>query len=315
MRALVGAGSDGVTRAEATGGGWLVERVPLEQDVRCLSADPLREAVVWAGTQRAGLHRSDDAGRTWRFTGLDGATVTSVAPSPAEQGVVYVGTKPARVFVSRDDGATWSELESFHRIRGRRLWFSPAERPFVAYVQGLAVSPTDPDIVLAGIEFGAVVRSEDGGRTWSGHRGGASRDCHSLAFHPTDGRYVYEGGGTGPSMSRDAGLTWDADRTGMDRKYCWAVTADPADPETWYVSAAKGPRAAHGGGPADGRVLRRGGAWEAVGAFESMPYALFHDGVLHAGLGDGSVRRLEGESWSVLPLSMGAGVRCYAAVA
>lgn len=49
----------------------------------------------------------------------------------------------------------------------------------------------------AGIELGAVVRSEDGGRTWSGHRHGALRDCHSLTFHHSHAQWVYEAGGTG----------------------------------------------------------------------------------------------------------------------
>ncbi|HLF68154.1 MAG TPA: hypothetical protein VI503_02325 [Gaiellaceae bacterium] len=250
-------------------------------------------------------------------SGLDGVLVKSLAASPTERGVVYAGTRPALVFVSRDGGGTWSELESFRGIRGRRLWFSPAEKPFTAYVQGLALKPADPSVIVAGIEFGAVVRSEDGGRTWSGHRSGASRDCHSLTFHATDGRHVYEGGGTGPATSRDGGRTWDGDRTGLDRKYCWAVAADPADPEVWYVSASTGPRSAHGRGDAEAVISRRsGGRWERVGEpFEHMPYELFHvDGVLHAGLANGEVERLDGEAWTTLPLSLGQTARVFAVV-
>jgi hypothetical protein len=71
---------------------------------------------------------------------------------------------------------------------------------------GLSVSPTDPNVIVAGVEFGALVRSEDGGRTWSNHRKGALRDCHSLTFHATNGNWVYEGGG-GATVSRDGGLT------------------------------------------------------------------------------------------------------------
>jgi hypothetical protein len=45
------------------------------------------------------------------------------------------------------------------------LWrVTPAEPPFnQAYVLGLTVSPTDPDAIVAGIEFGALLRSDDGG--------------------------------------------------------------------------------------------------------------------------------------------------------
>ncbi|HSI97647.1 MAG TPA: hypothetical protein VK926_04735 [Gaiellaceae bacterium] len=316
MRALLAAARHGVARAEAAGGAWTVERVLDGVDVRCLAADPLEEGVVWAGTQGDGLYRSDDAGRSWRPSGIAGRVVKSVAPSPTEPGVVYAGAKPALIFTSRDGGTTWSELESFRRIRGRRLWFSPAEKPFTAYVQGLALSPADPRVIVAGIEVGAVVRSEDGGTTWSGHRPGASRDCHSLQFHATDGRFVYEGGGTGPAMSRDAGRAWDGDRSGLDRRYCWAATADPEDPEVWYVSASTGPRAAHGGVAADACVYRRRSArWETVaGPLDDMPYALFHDsGRLHMGLASGRVLRLDDE-WSPLPLELGPGTHVFVPV-
>ena len=316
MQALVAADRTGATRAAPSGEGWASERVLEDADVRCLAAGPGAEGVVWAGTEGDGLYRSDDAGRSWRRSGLRGVTVKSVAASSIEPGVVYAGTKPARVFRSRDGGESWEELESFRRIRGRRVWFSPAEKPFTAYVQALALSPTEPGVVLAGIEFGAVVRSDDGGATWSGHRRRASRDCHSLQFHPHDGRYAYEGGGTGPAASRDAGVTWDRDRTGLDRRYCWAAAADPGDPETWFVSAAKGPKAAHGGGPADARVFRRRtSAWEPIGAFDSMPYGLFHvDDLLHAGLADGRVLRFDGEEWTALPVALGAGAHAFAVV-
>jgi len=143
------------------------------QDVRCLAIDPQHPALVYAGTQGNGVLRSDDGGKTWRAAGPAGRIVKSLAVSRTKPGVVYAGTKPALVFVSRDGGQTWEELAGFRRIFSRRFWLSPAEKPFTAYVQALALSPMEPGVAPAGIEAGAVVRSSDGGRTWSGHRRGA----------------------------------------------------------------------------------------------------------------------------------------------
>ena len=78
--------------------------------------------------------------------------------SAQEAGVLYAGTKPPAVFVSRDAGDTWLELESFRQMR-RRFWYTPAE-PGAPYVLGLTVSPTEPTVILAGIEYGAVLRSD-----------------------------------------------------------------------------------------------------------------------------------------------------------
>src|SRR5687768_12178093 len=139
----------GIARASKRGSeGWDVEHLMPGEDVRCLAIDPLNSSVVYAGTQGNGVFRSDDKGRTWRQAGMQGWIVKSIAASPIEPGVVYVGTKPALMYVSRDGGAKWEELEVFRRIRGRRFWFSPAEKPFIAYVQAIALSPTDPNVIL-----------------------------------------------------------------------------------------------------------------------------------------------------------------------
>src|SRR5215469_2518019 len=136
---------------------WSVEFLLSEQDVRCLATDPLNPHVLYAGTQGNGVLRSDDGGKTWRSVGLAGQIVKALAVSRTQPGTVYAGTKPALLFVSRDGGASWTELASFRRIRSRRFWFSPAEKPFTAYVQAIALSPSAPKTIMVGIEAGAVV--------------------------------------------------------------------------------------------------------------------------------------------------------------
>src|SRR5690606_17220926 len=94
------------------------------------------------------------------------------------------------------------------RVR-RWFWYSPAEPPDTRpYVMGLAVSPTTPGVIVAGIEAGGLVRSVDDGRTWRGHCRGADRDCHDLTFNPNAGNWLYQAGGGGPAYSTDAGQSW-----------------------------------------------------------------------------------------------------------
>jgi len=190
---FIATNGQGLARAERNADGeWSVEFLRAEQDVRCLAADPLNPSVLYAGTQGDGVLRSDDRGKTWQPAGMQGQIVKSLAVSPHEPGTIYAGIKPAYLFVPGDGGQTWAELEGFRRIPFRWWWFSPAEKPGSAYVQAMTLSPTDPDVIMAGIEFGAVVRSTDGGQNWSGHRKGSLRDCHTLKFHTTDGNWVYE---------------------------------------------------------------------------------------------------------------------------
>src|SRR5579875_3206546 len=63
LLALTGHGVERAT--ETSDGGWAVESVLQEHPLRCLAADPLRPGGVYAGTERAGILRSDDGGRTW----------------------------------------------------------------------------------------------------------------------------------------------------------------------------------------------------------------------------------------------------------
>lgn len=314
----------GLVRASRNGDRWSVENLLPGTNVRCLVSDPLNPRIVHAGTRGRGVLRSDDGGRAWRPAGLDRKIVTSLAVSRADPNTLYAGTKPALLHASRDGGATWTELESFRRIRSRWFWFSPADPPgYSAYVQALTVSPADPNLILAGIELGAVVRSTDGGRSWSGHRPGAMRDCHSLTFHVSDGRWAYQGGAgfraRGAAISRNAGETWSAPKEGLDRGYGWAVAADPARPEIWYVSVSPSPWKAHVPGRAEAYIFRSvgGASWDRLGGglpqpLDHMPFALVTDraapGHLYAGLGNGDIwfSADYGDRWEQLPIHLDA---------
>jgi hypothetical protein len=313
----------GIARAtEGDRGEWRVETLLLGSDVRCLSVDPLYEGRIYAGTQGAGVLRSDDGGTTWRSSGLDGQVVKALAASPLRRGVVYAGTKPARMFVSRDGGDNWDELTAFRRIPLRWLWLSPAELPFTGYVQAIALSPTDPYRIVVGIEAGATVLSWDGGKSWTRHRAGALRDCHSLIFHSTRGEWLYEVGGGimgrgGSAFSRNAGRTWSSVSRGLDRHYGWAVAADPVRPEVWYLSASPGAFKAHSEKRAQASIFRSDGEkWQRLGGglpepLDHMPYALLTDagapGHIYTSLSNGDIWHSSdhGEHWRQLPMSMG----------
>ena len=319
----------GVARAERDADGtWRVGRVLEGEPIQTLASDPNDRTRVWAAA-RDGVWRSIDRGVTWRRAGLDGRVVKALAVSPHDPRTVLAGLKPAGVALTRDGGDRWHELHGFRAAR-RFWWWSPADPPGrVPYVSAVAISPDDPRVLIAGVELGAVVRSEDGGRTWSPHRRRADRDCHDLRFHAVDGRWAYEAGGGGPAVSRDAGRSWRHPLRGLHGRYTMACAADPARPEVWYVSASpmvdwrapwRTPVAHHDGRAQAGIYRSSGGApWERLGRglpqpLDHMPYALVTDprepGHLYAGLANGEVWHGEdhGDVWTRLPVNLG-GVR------
>lgn len=283
-------------------GDWRAEAALAGHDVRCLAIDG---ATVYAGTQAGQVHRSSDGGRSWLACALRGAPVKSLVVTPS---AVYAGTKEPRVHVSFDAGESWRPLAHFSRARSW-WWGQPAERPFrPSYVSALALTP---EAILAGIEACGVLRSVDGGRTWSGHRRGALRDCHELL---TAGERVYEAGSGGLAVSGDGGRTWQRRRRGLDRRYGWSVAVGD---ETVYLAAAPY-RAAHSRN-SRARVFRSSGAeaWEpCTDELSSLPRLRAVHRELFAALGDGTLlcSADRGDSWSRIPVSLGGPARALLAL-
>src|SRR4051794_27907612 len=77
--------------------------------------------VVLAGSNGGGLHRSEDAGRTWSRVeaGLSAPVIRFLGPDPAHAGGILAGTEPGGIFRSEDGGLSWRELEGFATLPGR----------------------------------------------------------------------------------------------------------------------------------------------------------------------------------------------------
>lgn len=275
--------------------------------IQCLGRS---EEQVFAGSRGQGVFTSRDGGESWEQLDFPQPDVFSLAVSPAD-GRVYAGCEPSMLFRSDDAGASWRELEALRAIPSAPTWSFPP-RPWTSHVRWIAPSPHDAGLLLAGIELGGLMRSEDGGESWSDHRPGAQRDVHCLAWHPREPARAYEAAGGGAAWSSDGGATWSPADAGRDRHYTWALAVDPEDPERWYVSASTGPFQAHGSRPAEALLYRweDGGPWRPLDGglpqpLDSMPYALaFRDGGLFAGLADGTLYASEdrGDTWAEIAL-------------
>jgi hypothetical protein len=327
MTVFISTKDRGLARArQNSDGGWIVEHLLASRRVHVLAKTSTRPDLLYAGVDDQGIWHSKDGGLEWKPCGLEGKVIKSISISPHNPDVIYAGSMPTHLYRSRDGAQTWEEMESFRQAPGRWWWFSPADSSLKACVQAIGISPADPDILVVGIEFGAVICSSDGGQTWQGHRRGALRDCHSLTFHHTDGRRVYEAGGSGAgaACSTDGGITWNQTKKGLDRHYGWACAADPQRSELWYASlsasftrARPGVPAAHVDGFANAGIYRKigEGNWELLGGglpqpLNHMAYALLTDpaspGAVWAGLSHGEVWHSPdyGDTWQQLPFSL-----------
>jgi photosystem II stability/assembly factor-like uncharacterized protein len=302
VRPLFVATGDAVVRV--TGG--RAEGVLEEAGVHCVAVDARDRDSVLAGCRGGGVFETEDGGTNWRDVGLPATDVSSVAYSAAN-GTAFAGCEPSALWARRN--GSWEELSTLRELPSAPTWSFPP-RPWTSHVRWIAPSPHDPDVVLAGIELGGLMRTSDGGETWEDHRPGAQRDVHALAWHPTEAGRAYEAGGGGSAWSKDNGESWEAADAGRDRHYTWALAVDPADPDCWFVSASTGPFEAHGSRPAQAALYRwqGDGPWQELDLglgrpLEAMPYALaVTDEGLVVALRDGRLFLSDdrGDSWHPL---------------
>ncbi len=234
----------GVMAAARSGSEWRLEtRVLAGHHVSSITS---RSGVIVAGTND-GIFRSEDGGKTWQETG-DGLTVRHVrwlATVPDAPAQILAGTEPAAIFASHDSGLSWRECSEVAQLRSRYGWSLPYS-PEAGCVRGFAAQGGR---VYAAVEVGGVLRSGDGGESWSLAAGsdGIPRfstpqgglvhpDVHSIVVHPSSGELVFAATGGGLYHSSDGGKTWQC----LYQCYCRAVWVDPADAAHLILGPADG---------------------------------------------------------------------------
>lgn len=251
----------------------------------CLAAAPGGGGPAWCGTTDAGVHRSDDGGRSWHVAGLPGAHVTALTVDPVEEGVVWAGTEPSAVWRGRwasspaagargsggdgsdDDPAPveWERRDGLLDLPSSDGWSFPP-RPQTHHVRWIACHPSEAGRLWVAVEAGALVRTTDGGATWHDRVDGSPHDTHEVAIHRDRPDLLRIAAGDGYFESPDAGRSWSSPMEGLEVGYLRSVAVAPDDPDTVIVSAASKARSAYAAFRADGRLYRRqgGGRWERV---------------------------------------------------
>lgn len=232
---------------------------------KALATDPADPARVYCATYDRGAWRSDDAGETWRPIGTPQdyyrpanaqgigpreTSFISVNPKPGANGrhSIWVGTEPSRLYRSDDLGATFEQVTEFD-LPSKASWSFPP-RPGTHHVQWIA---HDQGSIHVAIEFGATLRSLDGGRTFTDRLPNSPRDTHTLRSHSAAPGRLYAALGDaffqrGHSFaeSRDGGKTWRYVGRGLEAMpYLYGLAVNAGNPDDIRVAASPDPYAAH----------------------------------------------------------------------
>jgi photosystem II stability/assembly factor-like uncharacterized protein len=247
----------------------------------------------------------------WRLIGpFRAGRVVAVAGDASDHLTFYFGSTGGGVWKTRDGGLSWRNVsDGFFRR---------------ASVGALAVAPSDPNVIYAGMgeccirsnvaHGDGVYRSTDAGATWV-HRGlAATRHIGRVRVHPADPDVVYAaalGHAHGPNdergvyRSRDGGRSWDLVLHSGPDAGAVDLVIDPHNPRVLYATfwqARRLPWRLDSGGPGSGlwRSADGGDTWTDISRRPGLP-----SGVLgRIGVAASPARR--GRLWAIVEAEDGA---------
>lgn len=206
-----------------------------------LAESPVRENLLYAGTDDGALNITEDGGGTWRkvehFSGVPDTTfVSSVTPSQHDANTVYAsfnnhkaGDFKPYLLKSTDQGKSWTSIAGNLPERGS-VWV-------------VAEDHVNPSLLFAGTEFGAFF-TVDGGKKWIKLAGLPTIPVRDIVIHRKNNDLVLATFGRGFYILDDYSPLRDAAKTTEQR----SVLLPVADAEM-YIEASPlggGPRGAQG---------------------------------------------------------------------
>lgn len=250
---LVAVGTDnGVLVFRPEGTGWTLKAQGLYGRVVPALAFH-KDGTLYAGAANGTVYRSSDL-ENWEplFDGLTYPSVHSLAFDPQDPNVILAGTEPAAVFKSVNGGTSWVQLKSFNQVPGSARW-SNSVAPYRPRVTGLAYQGRR---IVATVEVGGALVSDDGGETWTEVNEGLARDTNALAAGPD---HLFATTGLGFHRSDNSGKSWKNLISGLPYIFTQGLACDSADPKKLIIGVNKARR---GGGAQIFRSSNGGDNWQ-----------------------------------------------------
>ena len=153
--------------------------------------------------------------------------------------VIYAAAPKAGVWKSDDYGNTWRQLTRPQPASGAQTTGGLG----APTVLDVAVSPVDPEVVLAAVRddqrkdqaAAGVYYSSDGGETWklvyqAKDNAGNGLEASQVRFAPDDPKLVYAAVGAGIAVSKNGGATWDpVSIKNLGNKRIWHIAIGPTE--------------------------------------------------------------------------------------
>jgi photosystem II stability/assembly factor-like uncharacterized protein len=212
---------------------------------------------------------------SWTTHGPHGGYPEAVAIAPSSPNVMYAGAAHGGIFRSANWGGNWRYAGG--SPMGREC--VPGHCPPLA-VHSLAVHPTDPRVVFAGLATG-IWMSTDDGVTWN-KVGPSGAGCQEVMFDPRNPLVVYAAEGINLLKSTDGGQTWET--ISQFANGIEALAVDPVATEVLFVGTSEKIYRSGDGGATWVPVMSLPGEWGRAFAIPAsahdIVYAAHDTGVL-----------------------------------
>jgi photosystem II stability/assembly factor-like uncharacterized protein len=262
-------------------GAWeqLTRGLPEPTKVQAITIHPTEHDVIYIGTHD-GPYRSCDGGDSWQRLALPeaGLQAWSILVHPADPRRIYAGTSPVGVFRSDDGGDTFRRLPK--AVVPERV-----KMGFACRVMRLAVDPARPETVWAGLEVGGVMKSDDGGETWTDCTTDLVKladrphlksrivsdtdiegmlDVHAVALSAAKPGTAFAAIRMGLFQSGDGGMHWRDMEVGRFSPLTYGrdIRVSPQDPRVMYACLSPAARSE------DGSLYRSGDVGETWARFD-----------------------------------------------
>jgi photosystem II stability/assembly factor-like uncharacterized protein len=181
----------------------------------------------WAILDRKEVWQSDAIGSWTKVATTESLRANCLLPTATG---LLVGTSEAHLFALRS--GTLESVRSFDTVPGRQEWHNPGGSP--PDVRSMAAELADS--VYVNVHVGGIVRSTDGGRSWTPTID-VHADVHQVLYDPGTG-LLLAAAARGLAVSPDRGETWRFDTTGLHGRYLRAVAVANG---TILITASTGP--------------------------------------------------------------------------
>ena len=258
--------TDGVFKSVDGGANWGPSSAGLLPGDRIISVavNPSNPAILVAASFDAhGLYRSADAGATWTLVTADGTRFNALAFDSSGANV-YAGSVGTGVFRSADGGSAWGQSNEglpfalvtqltadpnnfatvhagaadgiYNSLDKGASWSAAGFNDFGRAVRGLVADLRKPLTMYAALDYVGVVKTTDGGRTWTLVLSANNNPVNTLAIDPSNPQVLYFARPFRLFKTTDGGATW----TQINNRDITMLAVDPQSSSVVYAVSNTG---------------------------------------------------------------------------